>query len=154
MDDPVSMLMARAIMKARESVAAGGFPAGAIVVLDGKIIGEGISIGHLLNDPTSHGEMAAIRDACRNIETANLKGGVLYSSMQPCVMCLGAAMWGSISKVFYACAKNRVSDEYYGGHYGTQEINSTFTKPLEFIHCKDFEQESLEIVKQWEATLA
>ncbi len=68
----------KAIEKAKESVAHGGFPAGAIVVKNGQIIGSGISIGGFLNDPTAHGEMASIRDACKNLNTSNKQ--VLNSS--------------------------------------------------------------------------
>lgn len=81
-----------AIKKAEESVAKGGFPAGAIIVKDGKVVGEGISIGNKLNDPTSHGEMASIRNACKNLKTSDLSESTLYASMQPCLMCLGASM--------------------------------------------------------------
>ena len=80
----------KAIEKAKESVVKGGFPAGAIVVKDGRIIGSGISIGMSLNDPTSHGEMSSIRDACKNLEVSNLSGATLYASMHPCLMCFSA----------------------------------------------------------------
>ena len=81
-----------AINLAKESVAQGGFPAGAVVVKEGKIIGRGISIGNKLNDPTSHGEMSSIRDACSNLKSSDLSGSTLYSSMQPCLMCFAASM--------------------------------------------------------------
>ncbi|MBI2577849.1 MAG: nucleoside deaminase [Candidatus Wildermuthbacteria bacterium] len=142
-----------AITKAKESVREGGFPAGAIVVKDGEVIGEGISIGNKLNDPTSHGEIAAIRDACKNTKTSDLSGSVLYASMESCVMCLGAAMWSSVSKIVFACAKAKVSPNYYGGHYSLTQINKDFIRPIEVIHLPELEEESLVIVRDWEKTL-
>lgn len=143
----------KAIEKARESVTQGGFPAGAIVVKDGKIIGEGISIGNKLNDPTSHGEMTAVRDACRNIASADLNGVTLYASMEPCSMCHSASMWSGIQKIVFACAKTKVSSEYYGGIYKTEVLNATFNNPLEIVQLSDLEDESLEVVTKWEVSV-
>jgi len=140
----------KAIEKAKESVIKGGFPAGAILVKNGEIISEGISVGNLLNDPTSHGEMSAIRNACRKLETSDLSGCTLYASMQPCVMCFSAAMWGSIPKVIFACSKDKVSDDYYGGHYQISSINQDFIKPIMLTHLAELEDESLMVVKNWE----
>lgn len=144
------IFLKKAIEKAKESVAQGGFPAGAVVVKDGKIIGEGISIGNKLNDPTSHGEMVAIREACKNLQTSDLSGSILYASLQPCLMCLGGAMWSSISKIVFACAQNKVSPDYYGGHYDLAKINPDLIRPLELIHFSELEEESLAIVRKWE----
>lgn len=142
-----------AIEKAKESVAVGGFPAGAIIVKDDKIIGEGISIGNKINDPTAHGESAAIRTACQNLSTTDLTGSTLYASMQPCVMCLGAAMWSGVSRIVYACDMNKVDEGYYGGHYDSFDINSKFTHPLEITHLAELENESLNVVRDWEKSL-
>lgn len=142
----------KSIEKATESVAAGGFPAGAVVVVKGKIVGEGISIGNTLNDPTSHGELTAIRDACNNLNTTELKGSTLYASMEPCSMCHSAAMWAGIKKIVYACSKEKVSSLYYGGTYKTSSLNDVFNKPITLIHIHNQEKESLMLVKQWEAT--
>jgi guanine deaminase len=140
----------KAIEKARESVSEGGFPAGAIIVKDETIIGEGISIGNKLNDPTSHGEIDAIRDACRTLKTSDLKGAILYGSMEPCSMCLSAAAWAGISKLVFACSKERVTDAYYCGHYDTSIFNNTFSHPCEIEHVKELEEEALSVVKEWE----
>lgn len=139
-----------ALSKASESVAQGGFPAGAIVVKNGEIVGEGISIGHKIKDPTSHGEMSAIREGCKSLGTSELSGCTLYASMQPCVMCLGASAYSGISKIVYACAKEKVSDEYYVGHYNLQSINVELSNPIELVHISELEDESLEVVREWE----
>lgn len=143
----------QAIEKARESVSQGGFPAGAVIVKNGKVVGEGVSVGNRLNDPTSHGETAAIRDACKKLETSDLSGSVLYASMEPCIMCFGATMWSAVSKVVFALSKDKISPEYYGGHYETSALNSELTTPVEITHVSELENESLEIVKEWEKTL-
>ena len=143
----------KAIEKAEESVMAGGFPAGAVIVKDNKIIGEGISIGFQLCDPTSHGEMASIRDACKTIKASDLSGAMLYASMQPCIMCLGAAMWSGLSEIFFACSRDHVSAEYYGGHYNSDELNQSFLRPIKLTHIKELEAKSLAILRRRESLL-
>lgn len=142
-----------AIEKAKESLVIGGFPAGAIVVKNGEVVGEGVSIGNKLNDPTAHGEMTSIRDACKNLKTSDLSDCVLYASMQPCLMCLGATMWSAIPKIVYACSKEKVSVEYYGGHYQPGNINLELNKPIELVHMAELEAESLNVVLGWEKAL-
>lgn len=151
MDD--KQFLRKAITKAKESVAQGGFPAGAIIVKNGEIIGEGVSVGNKLNDPTSHGEMASIREACKNLKTSDLSGSVLYASMQPCLMCLGASMWSAISQIVFACSKEKVSADYYGGRYRPSAINSELIHPIKLIHLAEMEEESLAIVREWEKSL-
>lgn len=151
MDD--KQFLQKAMAKAKESVAQGGFPAGAIVVKNGEIVGEGVSVGNKLNDPTSHGEIASIREACKNLKTSDLSDSVLYASMQPCLMCLGASMWSAIPKIVFACPKEKVSADYYGGHYQPSTINSELTRPIELVHFAELEEESLAIVREWEKSL-
>jgi tRNA(Arg) A34 adenosine deaminase TadA len=142
-----------AIEKAAQSVARGGFPAGAILVRNGQAIGEGVSIGSVIHDPTSHSEMAAIRDACKNIQSSDLSGAVLYASMQPCIMCFSAAMWAGVARIVFACPQNKVSPDYYGGHYDTHAINNSFLRPLTVEHMLSFERRSLDVVQVWEKNL-
>ena len=78
-----------------------GGPFGAVVVKDGKIVGRGHNEVIKNNDPTCHGEMQAIRDACRNLGTYDLSGCDLYTSAQPCPMCLSAIIWANIKTVYY-----------------------------------------------------
>lgn len=146
-------LLNQAIKLAKESVQAGGFPAGAIVVKNGKIIGRGTSVGNIIHDPTAHGETAAIRNACSNLKISDLSGSILYASMEPCAMCLCAAMWSSISKIIYACSSNHVSNEYYGGAYDESEINKTFNRPIDIKQIVELEAASLKIIREWEKKL-
>ena len=82
-----------------------GGPFGAVVVKDGKIIGKGSN--HVLknNDPTAHAEIMAIKDACKNINSYDLNGCILYTSCYPCPMCLSAIIWSNIKKVYYGNTK-------------------------------------------------
>ena len=95
--------MARAIEIAREAVDTDGtLPYAAVVVLDGEIIGEGLNRSVANCDPTSHGEVEAIRDACRRLSLTSLKGAELYTSGEPCSMCVATMYQVGISRLFYA----------------------------------------------------
>jgi guanine deaminase len=78
-----------------------GGPFGAVVVKGGKIVGRGCNEVTSTNDPTAHAEIVAIRDACRRLKTFDLKGCELYTSCEPCPMCLSAIYWARIDTVFY-----------------------------------------------------
>ncbi len=80
-----------------------GGPFGSVVVRKGKIVGRGHNTVVHDNDPTSHGEIMAIRDACRNLGTYDLTGCDIYTTSEPCPMCLGAVLWSNIDKVYYGC---------------------------------------------------
>ena len=82
-----------------------GGPFGACVVKDGKIIGRGANRVLLNNDPTCHAEVMAIRDACKNINSYDLTGCIMYTTCYPCPMCLSAIMWANISKIYYGNTK-------------------------------------------------
>ena len=93
--------MKRAIELSIESINTGGGPFGSVVVKDGKIISEGMNRVTVNNDPTAHGEIVAIRNACKILKTFNLSDCSLYSSCEPCPMCMSAIYWSRIGKVFY-----------------------------------------------------
>lgn len=94
-----------AIEEARHGIMAGdGGPFGAVIVKDGKIIGKGHNRVVALNDPTHHGEISAIRDACKAINTFDLNGCDIYTTGEPCPMCLGAILWANINKIYYGCS--------------------------------------------------
>ena len=83
-----------------------GGPFGAIIVKDGIIVGRGYNQVTSTNDPTAHAEIVAIRDACQNLNSFQLDGCVLYTSCEPCPMCLGAIYWARPSKIYYACTRH------------------------------------------------
>ena len=93
-----------AIEEAYDGINAGdGGPFGAVIVKDGKIIGRGHNRVVSNGDPTCHGEMEAIRDACKKMGTFDLSGSTIYTTGEPCPMCLGAILWANIEKVYYGC---------------------------------------------------
>ena len=95
--------MARAIEIARESVdTPGTLPYGAVVVINGEIVGEGLNRATANSDPTSHGEVEAIRDACRRLSLTSLKGANLYTSGEPCSMCVATMYQVGIERLYYA----------------------------------------------------
>jgi tRNA(Arg) A34 adenosine deaminase TadA len=100
---PNPEFLRRAIALATENVlAAKGGPFGAVIVRDGRIVGEGANSVTATSDPTAHAEVNAIRDACRALGTFVLAGCQLYTSCEPCPMCLSAIYWARISHIYYA----------------------------------------------------
>ena len=94
--------MQRAIELSIESINSGGGPFGSVVAKDNEIISEGMNRVTVNNDPTAHGEIIAIRQACKKLNTFDLSGYELYSNCEPCPMCLSAIYWSHIDKVYYA----------------------------------------------------
>ncbi len=94
--------MKRAIELSIESVNKGGGPFGCVIVKDEKIVSEGSNKVTSTNDPTAHGEIVAIRGACKKINNFTLSGCELYSTCEPCPMCLSAIYWSRIDKIYYA----------------------------------------------------
>ena len=129
--------MARALALALENVRSGrGGPFGAVVVKDGEIIAEGMNCVTTTNDPTAHAEMVAIREACRKLQSFELPGCEIYSSCEPCPMCLGAIYWARPARVYFA---NSAADAAQAGFddayiyqelrvpYGERRMYSSFT---------------------------
>ena len=94
--------MKRAIQLSIDSVKNGGGPFGAVIVKNDKIIAEGSNKVTMNNDPTAHGEIVAIREACKKLNNFNLKGSKIYSTAEPCPMCLSAIYWARIDEIYYA----------------------------------------------------
>lgn len=117
--------MNEAIKEAREGFTNGhGGPFGAVIVKNGKIIGRGHNCVLSRHDSTWHGEIAAIRDAESKLKTHDLSGTILYTTGEPCNMCLTACMWANIDKVYYGCTikdnsligfRDGKFDEIFGG---------------------------------------
>ena len=102
---PNPEFLRRAIALATENVRNGkGGPFGAVIVRDGRIVGEGANSVTATYDPTAHGEVNAIRAACRALGTFTLVGCELYTSCEPCPMCLSASYWARIDAIYYGCS--------------------------------------------------
>jgi tRNA(Arg) A34 adenosine deaminase TadA len=100
-----------------------GGPFGAVVVMDGKIIGKGGNRVVLQNDPTAHAEIVAIREACRNIRNFDLSGAVLYSTCEPCPMCLSAIYWANIKEVYYCLTRYQAEAIGFKDNHIYEEMN-------------------------------
>tara|TARA_B100000029_G_scaffold248754_1_gene245533 strand:- start:145 stop:609 length:465 start_codon:yes stop_codon:yes gene_type:complete len=94
--------MKRAIELSIKNVNKGGGPFGSVIVKDNKIIAEGANKVTTTNDPTAHGEIVAIREACKKLNNFSLNGCELYSTCEPCPMCLSAIYWARIDKIYFA----------------------------------------------------
>ncbi|MDO8968327.1 nucleoside deaminase [Algoriphagus sp.] len=123
MTDSQKNFMLQAIDLAKKGMLAGnGGPFGCIIVKDGKIVGQGSNMVLKTKDPTAHAEVVAIRDACKNLDNFQLDGCEVYTSCEPCPMCLGAIFWARPSKVFYACTKNDAAEAGFDDDFIYQEI--------------------------------
>ena len=104
---PNPEFLRRAIALATENVLTGkGGPFGAVIARDGKVVGEGANSVTGTNDPTAHGEVNAIRAAARALGTFDLSGCELYTSCEPCPMCLASALWARVGRVVYAADRH------------------------------------------------
>ena len=99
-------LMRLAIRLSEENVQNGGGPFGAVIAKDGEVIATGVNRVTANNDPTAHAEVSAIRAACQKVKNFKLDGCVVYSSCEPCPMCLSALYWAGVSKIYYANTKD------------------------------------------------
>ncbi len=95
-----------AVRLAVENVAAGGGPFGAVVVRDGVVVATGVNRVTAQNDPTAHAEVQAIRAACTALGTFSLAGTTLYSSCEPCPMCLASSLWARVDRVLFAADRH------------------------------------------------
>ena len=115
--------MDAAIQMAIEGVRSGqGGPFGAVVVKDDVIVGRGNNRVTSTNDPTAHAEVVAIRDACKNLGTFQLDGCEIYTSCEPCPMCLGAIYWARPSKLYYGCNKHDAAEINFDDDFIYKEI--------------------------------
>lgn len=119
--------MKLAVEEAREGIIQGhGGPFGSVIVKDGQIVGRGHNRVIRNNDPTCHGEMEAIRDACSHLGTFDLTGCTIYTTGEPCHMCLCALMWANIDKIYYGCSiaeNGRIGfrDDKFDGIFGGRD---------------------------------
>ena len=126
-----------------------GGPFGCVIIKEGKIIGSGNNRVTSTNDPTAHAEIIAIREACKNLNSFQLEDCILYSSCEPCPMCLGAIYWARPKKVYYACSKADAAKIGFDDAFIYKELNLDNHKrsiPFEQIDRK----KALNAFKAWE----
>ena len=114
--------MRRAIALAVENVKNGGGPFGAVIVRDGEIVATGANRVTPDNDPTAHAEVNAIRAACTKLGTFDLSGCVIYTSCEPCPMCLGAIYWAHIDKIYYGANQHDAAEVNFDDSFIYREL--------------------------------
>lgn len=115
-------LMREALALAEASVERGGGPFGAVIARQGRIVARGANSVTLLNDPTAHAEVSAIRAACAAEGTFKLSDCELYTSCEPCPMCLSAAYWAGISKIYYGNTRDDAASIGFGDAFIYDQI--------------------------------
>ena len=120
--------MSRAIELSIENVAKGGGPFGAVIVKDGEIVAEGCNRVTANNDPTAHAEVSAIRAACQKLNNFKLTGCVIYTSCEPCPMCLSAIYWAGLDKIYYGNTKDDAKAIDFDDSFIYDEIAKPYAK--------------------------
>lgn len=140
--------MQRAIELSIQNVDKGGGPFGAVIVKNNELIAEGYNQVTKLNDPTMHAEVVAIREACKKLNTFDLSGCVIYTSCEPCPMCLGAIYWARISEMFFANTKQDADSIGFSDEFIYKEIE----KPYHLRQLKTYQilrEKALVAFEKW-----
>ncbi len=145
-DDKI--FLGRAVGLASESITKGGGPFGAVIVKDNILLSEAYNTVFLSNDPTAHAEVAAIRKAAAALGTFNLSGCTLYTSCEPCPMCLGAIYWAGINKVVYAGSRIDAEAAGFSDNLIYEELSrDPSERTVEFVKLENAGNN--EVFKRW-----
>lgn len=145
------MKMAIALSEQNVTQSLGG-PFGAVIVKDGKLIAKSANKVTTSNDPTAHAEVSAIRKACKKLRTFDLSGCVIYTSCEPCPMCLGAIYWSRIELIYYANTKKDAADIGFDDQFIYDEIDLDMGKrKLPVVQL--LRDEAQQAFKQWTASV-
>jgi len=141
--------MDMAIQLSLEGMQSGaGGPFGCVIVRNGIVVGKGYNKVLLTNDPTAHAEITAIRDACEHLKTHQLDGCIVYSSCEPCPMCLGAIYWAKAEKVYYANTREDAARIGFDDSLIYQEIDLNHTdRKIPFVKMEQIH--AAESMEQW-----
>ena len=144
------IFMQRAIQLAEEGMTSNcGGPFGAVITKNGVMIAEGFNKVTSTNDPTAHAEIVAIRKACEVLNSFQLDDCTIYTSCEPCPMCLGAIYWARPKRVFFGCTKKDAAEIDFDDQFIYDEIASDFeARKIEFIPL--MRNEALRAFEQWE----
>jgi tRNA(Arg) A34 adenosine deaminase TadA len=147
--DSHNLYMQRAAEISRQKMLAGeGGPFGAVVVRDDSILGEGWNRVTSTADPTAHAEIVAIRDACSRVGSFTLEGALIYTSCEPCPMCLAAIWWARISRIYYANTRNDAARIGFDDAEIYQEVTRDLTdRRIPLVHCPN--QEAVQAMREW-----
>lgn len=142
--------MRRAIELSTNSVKEGGGPFGAVIARDGEIVAQGNNRVTINNDPTAHAEVNAIRNACAKLGVYDLEGCEIYTSCEPCPMCLGAIYWAHLDKIYYANDRKDAAKIGFDDDFIYKEIALSpyrRQKPSEIL----LRDEAIKAFKMWQA---
>jgi len=114
--------LSRALELATANVSSGGGPFGAVIVHDGEIVAACANQVTHANDPTAHAEIATIREACRKLDRFQLQGCEIYSSCEPCPMCLGAIYWAHLDRLYFAATREQAASAGFDDLFLYQQI--------------------------------
>ncbi|TFH05098.1 MAG: nucleoside deaminase [Methanosarcina sp.] len=143
------LFMRRAIELSLESIKRGGGPFGAVITKNGKLVSESCNQVTVLNDPTAHAEISAIREAARKLNNFDLRGCEIYVSCEPCPMCLGAIYWARVDKVFFASTRSDAENVGFADSFIYEEISRPLQeRKIEFRQL--LREEALEAFGAWE----
>ena len=141
--------MQMAIELSEENIDSGGGPFGAVIVRDGELIAKGANRVVPNNDPTAHAEVVAIRNACEKLNTFDLKGCTVYTSCEPCPMCLSALYWAGIERICYANTKRDAAAIESDDSFIYDQLRLDYDRPS--IHCEHFmRNEALAAFVKWQ----
>jgi|TARA_B110000881_G_C18364906_1_gene408271 guanine deaminase len=141
--------MMRAVDLSMESVDKDTGPFGAVVVKDNKIISEGFNTVTLVKDPTTHAEIVAIRSACKVLNNFSLKGCELYTTCEPCPMCLSAIYWARIDKIYYANTRDDAQKIDFSDALIYEELNKPI-KERKIPMQQMMREEALKAFEKWD----
>mgnify|MGYP003293127514 CR=1 FL=1 len=140
--------MQMAIELSIENIDQGGGPFGAVIVRNGHVVAKGANRVVPNNDPTAHAEVMAIRNACRECQTFDLEGCTIYSSCEPCPMCLSALYWAGISRICYANTKRDAAAIDFDDSFIYDQLRLDYDKRS--IHCEHFmRDDALKAFRKW-----
>jgi len=143
------LFLLRAIKIASDGIENGGGPFGAVIAKDGKVIAEAHNMVVVNNDPTAHAEILAIRHASEILKSHELNECTLYTSCEPCPMCLGAIYWAGISKVIYACDRTDAERAGFSDKLIYEEIMmDPSNRKISFIRLTDCGEK--EVFRKWD----
>lgn len=140
--------MRMAIELANKNIDSGGGPFGAVVVCNGAVVGTGANSVTPLNDPTAHAEILAIRDASKKLGRFDLSDCVVYTSCEPCPMCLGAIYWAKIKKLYYGNSRKDAAKAGFDDDFIYQEMNIPINK-RSIIMYPLLEDEAMDTFELW-----
>lgn len=134
-----------------DNIDRGGGPFGAVIVRNGEVVATGVNSVTLTNDPTAHAEVCAIREACRKLKTFKLTDCVIYSSCEPCPMCLSAIYWAGCKKLFYGNTKEDAAAIDFSDKFIYEEIDKpAYRRTIPGIHVDS--SATIRAFEKWAST--